>query len=413
MSKVRWFIDQENVETSAREQVEQTASMPFVTGLAVMPDVHYGKGSTVGTVVATEGAVMPACVGVDIGCGMIAVQTDLDPRLVHTYSDVIRDGIERRIPTGIGPYGMNSSLYPSSEKRVAELEQASIDRWADPNHMNKRAKDWRNQLGSLGGGNHFIEVCTGRAFFYGESGHLGDNPGPDLSQLESVWIILHSGSRGVGNKAATFWTNTARAQAKRYKYDGYLPNPDLSYLVENSEEYWQYIHELFWCQRFALLNREEMMDRVLTELQHTVGDFSEVERINCHHNYVSKEIHDGKKLTITRKGAILATEGTRGLIPGSMGAASYIVTGRGHLGSYCSAPHGAGRRMSRNAARKAFTLAEVKDHMEARGVSARVRESIVDEAPGAYKDIETVMFDSRELVYPTHVLKQIISVKGD
>jgi tRNA-splicing ligase RtcB len=395
------------IEPEAMAQVERTASLSFVRGVAVMPDVHFGKGSTVGTVVATRGAIMPACVGVDIGCGMIAVRTNLSSESVRPHLSTIREGIERRIPLGIGPYGMNSRILPSVEWRIADLEGLATVNFGDGvNYMNRRAKDWRMQLGSLGGGNHFIEVCVGYPIEEGFAPH----------DDAAVWVILHSGSRGVGNKTGTHWTQVAQKQAKRYMYDSYLPDPDLAYLVEQSEDFHIYMKELFWCQHFAALNRNEMMDRVLEELVRTVMPKSgqiEVERINCHHNYVSREHHDGENVLITRKGAILASHGTRGLIPGSMGARSYITTGRGNPGAYASAPHGAGRRMSRTAARKQFTVEQVAKELADQGIEARVRSAIVDEAPGAYKDIDTVMNDACELVRPTHVLRQLVSVKGD
>jgi len=423
-AKIRLFASL--IEDEAMAQVERTASLPFVRGLAVMPDVHWGRGSTVGTVVATKGAVMPACVGVDIGCGMIAVRTTLKPEQVKPHLQTIREGIERRIPLGIGPYGMNSRILPSAQARIEKLEALAERNWGDKNHMNQRAKDWRTQLGSLGGGNHFIEVCIGRPY---SADPEVDYAIDSVGYPEEVWVILHSGSRGVGNKTGTHWTNVAKKYAERYMYDTHLPDPDLAYLVEKSEEYHAYMKELFWCQEYALLNREEMMDRVLTELNYALGTACcadwcgtvfpltygsiEVERINCHHNYVSKETHGEETLLVTRKGAISANVGDRGLIPGSMGARSYIVTGLGNPGSYNSAPHGAGRRMSRGAARKQFTLEQVREEMVALGIEARIREAIIDEAPGAYKNIDTVMHDARTLVQPTHILRQIISVKGD
>jgi tRNA-splicing ligase RtcB len=417
-SKIRLFASL--IEDEAMQQVERTASLPFVRGVAVMPDVHFGKGSTVGTVVATKGAIMPACVGVDIGCGMIAVRTSLTPESVRPHLEAIREGIERRIPLGIGPYGANSRILPSAEARIAILEAEATQHWQDVNHMNQRSKDWRGQLGSLGGGNHFIEVCIGHSI---EEGFCG----PACDAAGEVWVILHSGSRGVGNKTGNYWTNVAKKQAERYMYDHTLPDPDLAYLVEKSEEFHAYMKELWWCQRFAMLNRDEMMDRVLTELVYTLRldqdtlDMApdkgivplEVERINCHHNYVNRESHDGENVLVTRKGAILAAEGVRGLIPGSMGARSYITTGLGLPGAYKSAPHGAGRKMSRTKARKTFTVEEVAADLAAQGIECRMRPAILDEAPLAYKNIETVMEDAKLLVRPTHVLKQIISVKGD
>jgi len=418
-SKIRLFASL--IEDEAMQQVERTASLPFVRGVAVMPDVHFGKGSTVGTVVATKGAIMPACVGVDIGCGMIAVRTSLKPESVRPLLTEIREGIERRIPLGIGPYGANSRILPSAEARIAILEAEATQHWNDINHMNQRSKDWRGQLGSLGGGNHFIEVCIGNEIMTGSG--FGDQVEHWYGDDE-VWIILHSGSRGVGNRTGNHWTNVAKKQAVRYMYDHTLPDPDLAYLVEQSEEFHAYMKELWWCQRFAMLNRDEMMDRVLTELGWTLrlgeaktpaewGASWETERINCHHNYVNRESHDGENVLVTRKGAILAAEGVRGLIPGSMGARSYITTGLGLPGAYKSAPHGAGRKMSRTKARKTFTVEEVAADLAAQGIECRMRPAILDEAPGSYKDIDVVMHDARELVRPTHVLKQIISVKGD
>lgn len=414
-SKIRLFASQ--IEPEAMEQIERTASMPFVHGLAVMPDVHFGKGSTVGTVVATKGAIMPACVGVDIGCGMIAMRTNLTYAQVKPHLKDIREGIERRIPLGVGPRGMNTKLQIFTESRIRMLEDLALVYWDTPDFMAKRLKEWRLQLGSLGGGNHFIEVCVG---FPCEGIPIGDPIPVSTYMGAEVWVILHSGSRGVGNKTGTFWTNVAKDQAKQFKYDTMLPDPDLAYLIEESREFHEYRKELNWCQRFAQLNRDEMMSRVVTELVYTLGlDYDpisaamglEVERINCHHNYVSEETHGEEKLLITRKGAISAADGVRGLIPGSMGARSFVVMGLGNSGSFRSAPHGAGRRMSRNAARKAFSLEQVRAEMQ--GIEANVRTGILDEAPGAYKDIDQVMNDAKELVRPTHVLQQIISVKGD
>jgi len=416
---IRWFVPVDTVEPDAVAQVEQTASLPFVQDVAVMPDVHYGKGSTVGTVVVTKGAVMPACVGVDIGCGMIASRTLYNYDALRKHVATIREGIERRIPVGIGPYGMNSRLYPRTEGRIAILEAHAEREFGDKNHMNQRAKDWRNQLGTLGGGNHFIEICAG----FPMQGH---EPG-DSIPIESygnaeVWVTLHSGSRGVGNRTGGHWTQVAQKQAKKFHYTQWLPNPDLAYLVEHTDEYWQYIKELKWCQMFAHLNREEMLDRVLEELFHTlrmdgdpVGDHMvlEAERINCHHNFAKIENHGGGNVLVTRKGAIEAREGMRGLIPGSMGDSSYIVTGLGHTGSFCSAPHGAGRQMSRSKARKTFTIENLEMLMRDSGIESRVRPQILDEHPGAYKDIDIVMHHARDLVKATHVLRQIVNVKGD
>jgi tRNA-splicing ligase RtcB len=399
---IRFFIPPDLIEAEALQQVRNTASMPFVHGVAVMPDVHFGLGSTIGTVVATEGAVMPAAVGVDIGCGMIAVRTSLTREQVMPLRQQIREGIERRIPVGVGSFGVNSRILPSAEPRISKLKTLEAGFGLD---MNQRA-GWEKAMGSLGGGNHFIEVCLGY----------------DYDSNESVWVILHSGSRGVGNKTGNYWTKMAKSlHAHEFSYNQF-PDANLSWLSKGTLEYEQYMNELTWCQEFARLNREEMMDRVLSELGWTLGQPrqwpsgvypGEVERINSHHNYARPEEYDGKELLITRKGAIRADVGKRSLIPGSMGTNSYIVEGLGNDASFNSAPHGAGRRMSRRKARELFTVESVTTQMAERDVEARVRDAIVDEAPGAYKDIEETMAHARELVRPLYRLRQIINVKGD
>lgn len=380
--KIRWFTDPGTVEAEAVLQIRRTASMPFVLGLAVMPDVHLGKGSTVGTVIATRGAIMPACVGVDIGCGMIAVQTSLTSGELRPHLRKLREAIERRVPLGIGKHGQNSRITPSASLRVAELEKS-----ASAQAMNGRASEWPRQLGSLGGGNHFLEISED------ESG--------------SVWVFLHSGSRRVGNQTGLQWTRRAQAEARARGDLEALPDRDLAYLEEGSESYERYIEQAEWCQHYALLNRAEMMDRALTELSRVAGEVGERRRIQCHHNYLSRE--DG--VVITRKGAIDAHAGVEGLIPGSMGTRSFVVAGLGNAQAYHSAPHGAGRRFSRGAARKQFTLADLERRMA--GIESRVRPELLDEHPDAYKDIETVMQEARTLVRPQAVLRQLISIKGD
>lgn len=405
IGNVRYFIPPNLIELEAQQQVRNTASMPFVYGVAVMPDVHFGLGSTVGTVVATEGAVMPAAVGVDIGCGMIAVRTSLTVEQVMPLRQQIREGIERRIPVGVGSFGANSRILPSAASRIESL--LDLEKMLGLN-MNQRA-GWTNALGSLGGGNHFIEVCVGQPYDDYDGDGIGVAYGP-----EDVWVILHSGSRGVGNKTGNYWTKIAKALHSEEFTRGDFPDANLSWLSDGTEEHYQYMRELYWCQQFAMLNREEMMDRVLTELQYTLGvENFEIERVNSHHNYMSVEEHEGRKLAITRKGAILASVGKRSLIPGSMGTNSYIVEGLGNPLSFNSAPHGAGRRMSRKKARERFSVSEVAAQMMSRGVECRMREAIIDEAPGAYKDIEETMQHAAELVRPLFKLRQIINVKGD
>jgi tRNA-splicing ligase RtcB (3'-phosphate/5'-hydroxy nucleic acid ligase) len=412
---IRFFIPPDLVESDTLAQIANTASMPFVHAIAVMADVHLGKGSTVGTVVATEGAIMPACVGVDIGCGMIAVRTSLKPAQVMDCRKQLREGIERRIPVGIGPRGSNTRILPSVEPRIAELEKLMGE--GSMLYLDQRQTEWRNALGTLGGGNHFIEVCVGRPCSLAGDGLTVAYAGKD----DEVWVILHSGSRGIGNKTGNHWIKEAQAQAKHWKYDSYLPDPNLAYLIAESEQYWQYMRELQWCQQFALLNREEMMDRVMLELAYTAAGYIgawgakdiEVERVNCHHNYVSRETFGDRDYTITRKGAVFAGVGTRSLLPGSMGDDSYIVEGLGNLRSFNSAPHGAGQAMSRTQARKMFDLEYLTNLMSERGIEARVRKEILDESPGSYKKIEDTLYHSAELIRPLYQLRQVLSVKGD
>jgi tRNA-splicing ligase RtcB len=381
------FTPPDTIEPEALKQIENTASMPFIfKHVAVMPDCHYGKGATVGTVLATRGSLIPAAVGVDIGCGMIAVKTPL------TRDDIadpaaIRAGIERRIPMSAGHN--NRSLSDSAARRVAELEAlAGRDYGAiDPK--------WTLQLGTLGGGNHFIELAT--------------------DESNTVWATLHSGSRGIGNKLGNL--HIRRAQAIARSHGIHLPDRDLAYLTEGTGEFDEYVRDVLWAQNFARLNRDEMMDRVMLELSRSVyGDGSrvaelEVQRINCHHNFTQLEEHFGERVWVTRKGAIEARRGMWAMIPGSMGTRSYIVTGLEHPMAFRSAPHGAGRRLSRTAARKQFTMRDLDVAM--RGIEFRRSSVLLDEIPSAYKNIDEVMAHAGELVEIKHVLKQFVNVKGD
>ena len=374
------------LEPNTREQAERTASMPFIyPHVALMPDAHLGKGATVGSVIPTLDAIMPAAVGVDIGCGMIAHRTSLhaeqlaDPALRRK----IRDGIEFRIPLSAGKY--NRKLYSRrTERRVGELSAM------DGAEQAGRLADWDMQLGSLGSGNHFIEVS--------------------IDEEDRVWLFLHSGSRGVGNKLANRHIKIAQELcARRYIA---LPDPDLAYLVHGDREFGDYIRDLRWAQHFALLNRREMMDRVEDELREEVPDAWHVtDRIECHHNYTEHEKHFGKEVWLSRKGAIDASEGRPGLVPGSMGTASYVVTGLGNRLALNSSPHGAGRNYSRSAARKTFTRAELDAAME--GIEWGRSDAFLDEIPGAYKPVEQVMKDAADLVKVEHTLRQVINVKGD
>lgn len=383
------------LEENTKEQALRTSSMPFVyPHLALMPDAHLGKGATVGSVIPTLGAIMPAAVGVDIGCGMIAVRTQftLDDLTDDTFSAPLMDSrgwlrgaIQDAIPLSAGNY--NTQITESAYERIDILATHADAAKFDPSD---RTPNWQFQLGTLGSGNHFIEVS--------------------LDEEDRVWLFLHSGSRGVGNKIAVDHIRIAQEYDKRHWIE--LPDPDLAYLVEGTDEFDRYIRELRWAQHFALLNREEMMDRVISAFERWIGaEIEESERINCHHNYTEKEVHFGKEVYLSRKGAINASLGMPGLVPGSMGTRSYVVEGLGNKLALNSSPHGAGRNFSRSAARKTFSMAELEENM--RGIEWSHSSAFLDEIPAAYKDIDIVMEDAKDLVSIKHTLRQIINVKGD
>lgn len=374
------------LDEKAEAQARTTATMPFVfPHVALMPDAHLGLGATVGSVIPTLRAVMPAAVGVDIGCGMIAVKTQFSAGDLPSTLRELREQIERAVPTSAGAY--NRKVVETAVPRIAELNELAEERGFDPRQY---AGNWELQLGTLGSGNHFIEVS--------------------LDETDAVWLFLHSGSRGVGNKIAQAHIKIARDLMEKWWIP--LPDPDLAYLVEGTREFGRYIDELRWAQHFALLNREEMMDRVVRQFSEWIGTpVAELERINCHHNFTQKERHFGKDVWLSRKGAISAREGELGLIPGSMGTASYVVEGRGNLVALHSSPHGAGREYSRSAARKQFTGADLRAAMV--GIEYRETDAFIDEIPAAYKPIDQVMADASDLVTIRHTLRQIVNVKGD
>lgn len=392
--KILTFLPWPEIEPEAQKQILNTAELPFIfKWVAVMPDCHYGKGATVGTVIATKGAVVPAAVGVDIGCGMIALETSLahgDLKELHR----LREGIERRIPMSAGRN--NTKITDTAALRIAELKKIESSTGGRYSGFDK---EWEAALGTLGGGNHFAEVC--------------------VDENDAVWLTLHSGSRGVGNRIGNHYIR--RAQEICRKRNIALPDRDLAYLNEGTDDFANYLRDLHWAQHFALLNREEMMDRMLLELsRHVYGEAGALEekrpelvrqRINCHHNFTQVEHHFGQDVWVTRKGAIEARPGMRGMIPGSMGTRSYIVTGLGNAQSFDSAPHGAGRRMSRTKARAAFAMKDLEAAMS--GIEFRRSKVLLDEIPGAYKDIDHVMENARELVRIDHTLRQIINCKGD
>ena len=373
----------EDIEDAALTQIKNLARLPFIAsnGVAVMPDVHMGIGASVGTVIATEKAIIPAAVGVDIGCGMNAVRLSLKATDLPDNLDLIRASIERSIPLGTGGSGVEKDLG-SLETRFTPIanKHPSLVK-------NNRAK----QLGSLGSGNHFIEIC--------------------LDEKKDVWIMLHSGSRGTGNLIGRYFIEKAKDLMEQFHIA--LPDGDLAYLPQDTDLFNDYIEALNWAQDYALENRKAMMIEVIRCMKHHIEKPFDVthEAINCHHNYAVQENHFGKNLWVTRKGAIRAREGDLGIIPGSMGTKSYIVRGKGNLESYCSCSHGAGRRMSRTQARNTFTLADAES--QTLGVNCRKDVDIIDELPLAYKDIDVVMENQKDLVEVVHILKQIMCIKGN
>ena len=386
--KIVIFLNPKTIEPAAKQQLENIAELPFVfKHVAVMPDCHLGKGATVGSVIATKGAIIPAAVGVDIGCGMIAVKTKFFAEDLPNNLEKVRTGIERRIPLGAGAF--NRKITDTARKRVTQLKKEATQ---DYDSVDKR---WTDALGSLGSGNHFIEIS--------------------LDESDRVWVVLHSGSRGIGNKLAMKHIRIAQKLMDENSIK--LKDRDLAYLSENRGEFDKYINDLLWAQDFALLNREEMMDRVMTELSYVFytedGHQKEIEldRINCHHNFTQRENHFNEDVWITRKGAIQMKAGQKGVIPGSMATSSYIVSGLENKMAYHSAPHGAGRRFSRGEARRRFTMEDFKKAMA--GIECRHSAKLIDELPMAYKDIDEVMENSKELVKVDHRLRQVVSIKGD
>ncbi len=386
---VRVWTDE--VDEGSLAQLSNTANLPFVVGhVAAMPDVHLGIGATVGSVVATQGAIVPASVGVDIGCGMLAVRTSLTASdLPHSLARV-RTAIEARVPVGTEAH-RERSMRGEAARRLAAGHDRIVARHPALEERGKSwaRERWRLQLGSLGGGNHFIEIC--------------------LDEAQRVWAMLHSGSRGIGNRIGTYFIERAREAMLRD--DVHLPDRDLAYLTENTRDFDDYVDALGWAQDYAATNRRETMALVLDAMRETLPPFTtEKVAIDCHHNYVAREHHFGEDVLVTRKGAIRAGRGELGIVPGSMGARSYIVRGRGNPESLESSAHGAGRRMSRGEARRRLTRDDLV--AQTRGVECRKDLGVLDEAPGAYKDIDTVMANQSDLVEVVHTLKQVVCVKG-
>jgi tRNA-splicing ligase RtcB len=380
------------VEDAAREQLENVAGLPFVhSHLAVMPDVHFGRGATVGSVIPTKGAIIPAAVGVDIGCGMMAIQTTLKAGQLPDSLAKLRSEIERKVPVGNGRGGEHDMVPDSvaSRWRNSGLEER-LDRIRDK-HRRIPAHKVGAQLGTLGGGNHFIEVC--------------------LDEHDHVWVMLHSGSRGTGNQIGQYFIEAARKALEQRVLGFHLPDRDLAFFIEGEAIFDDYIEALSWAQDYARQNREAMMERTLQAMRDQLPKFKlGALAVNCHHNYVEREHHFGADVWVTRKGAVRAREGELGIIPGSMGARSFIVRGRGNAESFCSCSHGAGRAMSRSEAKRRFSL---KDHRDAvAGIACRTDAGVIDETPMAYKDIDAVIAAQTDLIEVVHTLKQVVCVKG-
>ena len=379
----------EDVTPDAVRQLEQVARLPFVhSHVAAMPDVHAGIGSTIGSVIPTRGAIVPAAVGVDIGCGMIAARLSIDANALPDSLGAVRSEIEARVPVGFGMHD-ERNVRTSGVARLKSGYDALTGRAPALAKMMKHRDGWQRQIGTLGGGNHFIEVC--------------------LDEHDRVWVMLHSGSRGIGNRIGSYFIALAREEM--LALDAKLPDRNLAWLREGTESFDLYVEALGWAQDYASENRAQMLALVLEALRATLPPFEVTEHaVNCHHNYVARERHFGAEVYVTRKGAIRAGTGELGIIPGSMGARSYIVRGKGSAESFCSCAHGAGRRMSRSQAKKTYTEDDLA--RQTAGVECRKDAGVVDEIPGAYKDIDAVMANQADLVDVVHTLKQIVCVKG-
>jgi RNA-splicing ligase RtcB len=376
---VSWASD---IEPDTIRQAEKTARLPIVEGhVALMPDAHVGIGATVGSVIPTKNAVIPSAVGVDIGCGMIAAELDITEDQLPDNLEPLLGKIERAVPAGVGrghdKAGNAAGRWLSNHQPATSLSAAQAD---------KAAK----QFGTLGSGNHFFELC--------------------VDERGQVWVVLHSGSRGIGNQLAQMHIAKARRLAKHAQLG--LEDPDLAWFVQGTPEFEAYVTDMLWAQDYAKANRNSMMDRAMAEVLRFIGTGKESRRINCHHNFTQREIHQGRELWVTRKGAIRADVGDLGVIPGSMGTRSYIVEGKGNEASWTSCSHGAGRRHSRTKARKLFTNADLVTAMAGKVWLADRAGALLDEIPAAYKDIDQVMADQADLVTVLHTLHQVLNYKG-
>lgn len=391
------WVDGVQVEDQALQQLKNISGLPFIHHhVAAMPDVHWGRGATIGSVIATKGAIVPAAVGVDLGCGMMAVQTTLTANDLPDSLRNIRAEIEKAVPHGRTNNGGKGDRGAWGDKMPQSHEQrwtGLIDRFEEIIAKHPKAKGYNgaNHIGTLGTGNHFIEVC--------------------LDENDKVWVMLHSGSRGPGNRIGGYFIEKAKEEMERYFIGDHLPDKDLSYLVEHTELFDDYVDAVQWAQDFALENRKAMMEATLKAMRTHLPEFNITNMaVNCHHNYVERENHFGANVWVTRKGAVRARDNDLGIIPGSMGTGSFIVRGKGNKESFCSCSHGAGRSMSRGAAKKAISLEQHAAAMK--GIEARLDKDVLDESPAAYKDIGKVMAAQDDLVEIVHRLRQVINVKG-
>ena len=385
---VKVFTD--DIDDASIQQLGNMAQLPFIhSHIAAMPDVHAGIGATVGSVIPMRGAIVPAAVGVDIGCGMNAVRLSLKANDLPDNLYKLRASIEKSVPVGFEEHNEPSVQAATVNNMAAHLKSIT-DKHPGIMKMQRNFQNtWGRQLGTLGGGNHFIELC--------------------LDEQDDVWVMLHSGSRGIGNKIGQYFIEKAKKDMG--KALGNLPDKDLAYFTEGTQHFEDYVEAVGWAQDYAMLNRREMMRLVLEALQKHLPKFTTTqEAINCHHNYVQQEQHFGQEVYVTRKGAISAQLGQLGIIPGSMGAKSYIVRGLGNPQSFCSCSHGAGRRMSRTEAKRRFNALDLEQQTQ--GIECRKDKGVVDEIPAAYKDIDTVMQHQTDLVEVVHTLRQIICIKG-
>ena len=379
-----------DIDAESMQQLGKMAQLQFIhSHIAVMPDVHLGKGATVGSVIPTKHAIIPAAVGVDIGCGMNALRLSLKASQLPDNLSALRNAIERKVPVGFAMHKQlkaKASTLAPLDKRLKEI----TDKHPALKRMLRNFDvTWQKQLGTLGGGNHFIELC--------------------LDEQDDVWVMLHSGSRGLGNVIGTYFIERAKKEAQ-HRF-GHVPDKDLSYFAEGSASFDDYVQAVEWAQEYAFENRREMMRLVLEAIRPLLPSFQMTkEAINCHHNYVQKELHFGEEVFVTRKGAIRAELDELGIIPGSMGAKSFIVKGKGNPESFCSCSHGAGRKMSRSRAKHLFNQQDLI--AQTQGIECRKDKGVVDEIPSAYKDIDQVMANQTDLIEVVHTLKQVLCIKG-